>query len=491
MPSFTKTRMVYYDNQVNTLTRTNVNTAITLNTFDAKDHTQGYGVARLKGTTHNWSFIPINKYGLYMSANEFYYLFHSASKIIPKHMKVCLGHTVPIAKYPGTANTTQLSFNNTIYSLIYELSDLSNVNTEAEFASTDDFIDFRRTYDGAKYSNGHRNNLTKPDVIYKFPDYALALNSLPYTSTVKFAAGTAPGSTTIVPDQDVSLTRLEIAQEFIPEFLKDNNNVYVLYPGENQYEYEETIGTSDYVTIDCNAQQFNESQGVLDIRGGYHVNSDAAFKENDHLYQEIVPRVRYNGFLPDDDSAPNPNDLKIVGKRRLDQYYNQDTGCLSDRGPLKIFIKGNPILDESNNLVSHTFQALITWTLNVDIIPRIEPIPRNIIEGYCVLRKQLIRDAAVNTSKAVFSFTKPYPLRLQNQNFKGKPSKYNRLVLDPSVSTYTSSTIDDGTWEYNPVDFHRGSIKGNVIHEEENFNKVTPPASTITQNNANRLEPME
>lgn len=42
-------------------------------------------------------------------------------------------------------------------------------------------------------------------------------------------------------DEDAALTELEIAREYFLEFLKDNENVYALYPEENQYVFHKKI----------------------------------------------------------------------------------------------------------------------------------------------------------------------------------------------------------------------------------------------------------
>lgn len=491
MVKFMKTRMIYYDNNINSLNESNRENNITISTASVTNNSSGYAIARLPGNIHNWSIVPFNKYGLYLSENEMYYLYNSSSKLIPKHMKVNLGHCVPIAIYPGTTNTTQLSFNNTIYSLIYELHDLENVNTQNDFESTDVFTSFRQTYDGASYTDNSRNNLPKPDLIYKFPDYILPGNVNSELNTVKVASGSTqlPTSVAVPTNVDRALTRRQMAYEFLPEFLKDNNNVYVLYPGENQYEYSESIGPSDFVCINTMPQMFNEAQNITDIRGGYHMNSDTRFKGESHLYQEVVPRVRYDGFLPATNDDPNPNNINIDVKRRLDQYYNQDEGSLCDRGPTKIFIKGNPILDNANNLVSHTFQALITWTLEIDIVPRIEPIPRHLIEGFAILRKEYYRVAGNTTVTNKFSFSKPYPMKPQSLMLKSKPSHKNRLINSNNVNDagYSTSATDNGTWEYNPVQFQRGSGDTNTIIESENFNRTTMPSTATIAMDATPL----
>lgn len=493
MPEFIKTRMVYYDNQINELNSSNTTASITIDNPATASTTKGYGIARLKGTTHNWSLLPFNKYGLYLSANEMYYLFHASSKIIPRHMKVTLGHCVPIAKYPGTTNTTQLSFNNTIYSLIYELEDLENVTTQDEFPTILEFTNFRRTYDGASYLDNSRNNLPKADIIYKFPDYSISGNNIAISPlNIRASATTIPTSTTVPVDFDVSMTRQQLANEWIPEFLKDTSNVYVLYPGENQYEYETSIGESDFICIDTEVQQFNESQGTLDVRGGYHLNSNTLFKENNHLFQEVVPRVRYNGYLVATEAENNPNNDQFTSKRNLDQYFHQGTGALKDLGPRKIFIKGNPILDDGNSLVSHTFQALVTWTLQLDIVPRIEPIPRSLIEGFALLKKIYYRNDGASTITNAFAFSKPYPLRVQNQGFKSMPGAKNRLIANnrSDLATYSPSATDSGTWEYNCAQFMRGSAETNPIRETGNFNRTSMPAATST-NQTTTLEPMD
>lgn len=479
MPNFTKTRMVYYDNNINILNAANRDTNITISNTSTSNDSSGYGIARIKGSVHNWSTIPFNKYGLYLSINELYYLYNSSSKIIPKNIRVCLGHCVPIAKYPGTTNTTQLSFNNTIYSIIYELQDITNITTAEDFGTTD-FTNFRQTYDGASYSDNSRSSLPKNDLLYKFPDYITSDSKTSEGTTIKIAstATSLPTSTTLPESQDGALTRKQVAYQYTPEFLKDNNNVYVLYPGENQYEYDYNIGESDFVCIDTNSLMFNEASNLCDIRGGYHMNSDTKFKGEQHLYQEVCPRVRYNGFIVEGNQSNGDLHYDLNTKRYNDLYYNQDTGAIKDHGPPKLFIKGNPILDDSNNLVSHTFQALITWSIDLDVIPRIEPIPRSLQEGFVVLRHETYRTAGAATVEHKTSFTQPYPLKPQSQTFKNMPSARNRLIWhsDPNVATYSSSVSDNGTWEYNAADWHRGSGPTNLIKETENFNKTTMPS---------------
>lgn len=100
---------------------------------------------------------------------------------------------------------------------------------------------------------------------------------------------------------------------------------------------------------------FNESISTCDVRGPYHMNSDTKFKSDAHLYQEVVPRVRYDGFITEDNSDTNPNSANMDDKRKLDLYFYQDIAGLQDEGSYKIFIKGNPILDYSNILVSYTY----------------------------------------------------------------------------------------------------------------------------------------
>lgn len=86
--------------------------------------------------------------------------------------------------------------------------------------NTNDFIDFRRTYDGAKFSNNGRNNLSKPNSIWKFPDY---VNASTDETTQTIAMKINKGATALPnPSEiDTAMHRKNIAIEYIP----DVNNI--------------------------------------------------------------------------------------------------------------------------------------------------------------------------------------------------------------------------------------------------------------------------
>lgn len=103
---------------------------------------------------HNWFSVPLNYFGLYATQSEMYYLLNSASSFTPTNISVTIGQTIPTAKFVGTTTTIQLSFNNTIYSMIYENHDTENIMSEFEiFSSPNEFSIFRETSDGGRKDN--------------------------------------------------------------------------------------------------------------------------------------------------------------------------------------------------------------------------------------------------------------------------------------------------------------------------------------------------
>lgn len=214
---FSKTRIVYYDNQINKLVINKED--IKINEYDVAD-TSGYGVANLEGNVHNWNMIPTNYWGLYMSENEMYYAINSSSKIIPKSINVTCGHTIPIAKYPGAGTTTQLSFNNTIYSLIYELHDTEMVLGDQALITSDRKV-FFKTYDGGRADNLHRLSLGKPDLWYKFPKYYVknrALQDSDFNLRQAFVDNSITKSNNNLGQQEAILRDKDLAIEYLPEF---------------------------------------------------------------------------------------------------------------------------------------------------------------------------------------------------------------------------------------------------------------------------------
>lgn len=101
----------------------------------------------------------MNSYGLFLTMAELYSLYENFDSFIPTHLNIVIGHAVPLAKYPNTTGTTQLSFNNTIYSLICDLPANDMVTLNQNFATYEDAYYFYRTYDGTSFKDGTTSQL--------------------------------------------------------------------------------------------------------------------------------------------------------------------------------------------------------------------------------------------------------------------------------------------------------------------------------------------
>lgn len=84
MPTFSKTRIVYYLNRHNTVSSTNVSTLKSSTEFDNPANNNykilikpGSKQVTLtdEGIHHGWHSIPLNRYGLYVTMAEFQSLF--------------------------------------------------------------------------------------------------------------------------------------------------------------------------------------------------------------------------------------------------------------------------------------------------------------------------------------------------------------------------------------------------------------------------------
>lgn len=173
--NFSKTRVVYWDSGKSSITLpANADTLPTGVSFLTDNVALPYRLAKLVGqdattTTvgHQWHVIPYNAYGYYCTPAEINAVIENSNSFTPISCNYSIGHTIPLSR-TATASTTQLSFNNTIYSLITDLPANDHVTCEEPFdlASLNTFC---RTFDGAKYSDQTRNLLLIPDLYFKVP----------------------------------------------------------------------------------------------------------------------------------------------------------------------------------------------------------------------------------------------------------------------------------------------------------------------------------
>lgn len=146
------------------------------------------------------------------------------------------------------------------------------------------------------------------------------------------------------------------------------------------------------------------------------------------MYHLVEPQVTLDDFYDD------TNELSLKVTRAI--YYNSNTSAFGQFGLPEIWIKGNSIFDEGNNAITHWFEALITWALEIDMIPRIDPVPHQNIEGFAVQRKRRYRTRICFVYQTYF--TNPWPQKPQAPVFK---SKYHNNVKLTQEDLNTYGTI--------------------------------------------------
>lgn len=229
---FSKTRIAYYDN--------NPSTAVigSYTDFTIENPEPGtsypYLTVKFPSSLHNWSYVPVNAYGLYCSFAEIQSLVENNDSFIPEEIEITVGHTIPLAKYPSTSNSTQLSFNNTIYSLIGVEDD--NYIGIHSYLHDDEIDSLVRTFDGVDVSSataGTRTTLPKRDMYFRIPYHSL-LTSGDNTAPPVNQVIQMPNATTNGENQTLTVAeRLEYAQNigqlidsYIPELLQNNDKIY-------------------------------------------------------------------------------------------------------------------------------------------------------------------------------------------------------------------------------------------------------------------------
>lgn len=425
----------------------------------------GYRIGRVLGSAHGWHCIPVNILGLYLKPAVLSHLLYQCSKVIPRKISVSISHTIPTAKYPGSTNTTQLSFNNTIYSLIYELEDTDNVTNDDVFKSKADFLNFTGTFDGGKATDGTQNTLPQPDIFFKFP----WRNSVLIEQTTTCLVG---GSKQVTAgDEKTILNAYQVAEQFCPEFYTDSENMYVLYPGENQYNYTYDVSESDGVVIDFDNHPYNLPEDMQDLRGRKYLNSEAHFNTDNLAYNEVVPRIHYNAF-----DIRNTTNVK----KSNDVYTNQSPDGFNAKGPNVLWIKGNPILSDTNDLITHTFQGMITYAIELDVVPREMIIPRPLQWGWCVENMVQYQDTA-GKKQVQTTYTTPYP-RILNYPFFQNNRGMRNVYCGSNIRNLTSTDTANYKFEHSPEEFRSATAQTSAIRPCNQFTKVTMPPNKPPSN---------
>lgn len=518
MPHFCKTRICYWENEANNINAGNYAAKIQSNTTDTNDFTNLYKVCRVEGKDHNWHIVPTDIWGLYCSSAEFMSMMENFSSFTPVNIKVTIAHTIPLAKYAGSTNTTQLSFNNTIFSLTYILNDTDNVSTSTTFpASIDDAYDFFRTFDGSSFKDNTRALLPKVDIFYKVPNAVNEdntdgnqnqPNSLIYP--IKNTAGTTmPGNVIremagtgqtieFEPLRQAVIDNNNLKLAFYPDFLQDTGNVKALYPGENQDQFTYTCKNTTAATINCESLAFNQSYKSADERA-YGMNSNVFVDHRMLLNNRLFPRMRG----PQQHRATQGLDPTLK-----DQAYLNDVGFedFTIDGCPKWFLKGVPILDPDNSLVPHSFMGTIVWELECEGTPKPLSIPRTLRWGHLYPEVTQYIDTLsgttgqTGTSRVMQRYMNTWPKRpFNDSHMHGKLKVLRRRNLNaPNASTqfvYPPFPGNDAAAReaavLNADEFDPNLLRRNNNYEipTKTFIKVKPPGSASVYNLRSKRTP--
>lgn len=458
---FSKTRIFYYDNEPSQLKIFDTSDLV----IEVPNSSASYPFLSvgIPPEKHNWSTVPVNAYGLYCTFAELQSLVENNDSFCPEKIEITIGHTIPLAKYPSTANSTQLSFNNTIYSLICVNED--GYIGMASFVNDDEIAQIVRTFDGQSALDAKtRATLPKRHLWFRIPYTQLHVTDVdrPTDPAIDIPTTTTGQRATVLPDTfrlDYAQNIKQLIDSYIPELLQNNDNVFTLYPGENQFQKDFSNFTPEFATIDCSGPAFNETVWQLDTRFATLQNRDCTGREpNNVLSLPVLFQLKGNnndtiGYISSESGDP-----KIQFDKMIDIWFNRPGDkCYSPNMP-KIFIKGVPILDGSNNLVPHTFCCTVTWTLHVSTTPR----------------------SNMNTNRLQWRMTYPYLRAKYDQanqkiitdyihqgNFAKKPWRHNIFKRTPMMRFNNLSTAQQ------TKDFTRTNLKNLFKNSAGNIEKST------------------
>lgn len=413
--NFSKTRICYWNNALTNTSDAEPNINIITPETDAA--TSPYGVAEIVGSNFNWFHIPSNHYGLYCTTAEMQDLFASSRTITPISAKITIGHCIPLAQYPGSTNTLQLSFNNTIYSKTYHQHASARLTPTNDFETIGHAYNFFRTFDGHRYiaaigpANITRQELPRPNIrfIYPKPDYVNASQTTNnrangYAREITLVKGitddvTAADITAFLARTtdyssfrayqhstvDQPLLEADLANLYAPEFLQDDKNLKALYPGENIDEIEIKPKPSLTHTIMNGEQLLNQLWMNRDVRAIFS-NSNFTYNDAVYLYLNLWPQCKgpNSNWNKDANYNINENPLQYIceNNNNTTAYNIQNIGFVesfmrlltgfqykdqwNDAIP-HLWIKGNEVLDPAGALVNHTFQGTVNWYLTIEV----------------------------------------------------------------------------------------------------------------------------
>lgn len=501
MPTFSKTRILYYTNSNNNLVTNDIK-QLTVRSTDNNNANPNYNVVEIpylnsSNKGHGWYNIPMNSYGLYLTTAEMISLYENFDSFHPTNLKITIGHAVPLAKYPNSTGTTQLSFNNTIYSLICDLPANDMVTLDKNFTSYDEAYYFYRTLDGTSFKDGtSRQMLPTSNLLYKIPVPRINPTTAVYPQVgVIDATVLSPLTSAQRSTFNQALTEQELKLVFYPELLQDNRNIKALYPGENQDVFDFVDDNNPYAKISCTAPAFGECFQYQDLRNWYINYAMESYDEYTLLNLPVFPRIR--GPVTNNNMGFNTLNLEpeheIYAKLatefiQQDQFHN----TLGHK-----LIKGLPILDETGNIISHQFCVTITFELNIQGEPRKQYIPSPLKFQNCYLENLYYYSGLTATPTRAPIFRKRMPLKPFHEFVN---SKYRmRLAIEDQMTATTindfwkavPSTSTSTTWQTEeiPPNIFTQNVPGTI--KTNTFIKNLPAStllSGITTRNANNPE---
>lgn len=449
---------------------------------------------QIPGNLHNWHNVPLNQLGFYMTEAEMQCMVENFDEVSFKSVKCIISNVIPLAKYASTTNSTQLSFNNTIYSLLAQ--DRTNyVGVRNGMPDLQSLNVFSRTFDGVS-ANDAQERVSFPvhPITFKVPwpyaDTNDTFNDDNSKTTVPIDVNNIKPYATAnnIPKDinfdnvndldDMKLTFTNLIDCYIPEFLQNNEEVYILYPGENQYIYEWGPSNNKYNTIELHGPHFDELMNSSDIR--FQIMQNNNLRNPIHAFAMIEPfpqakgfdldypdifSSRDQGFIPSGvpTSTRNQSRLLELMQNLQELWFKRDyDDSFCDIMP-KLFIKGCPIVASDNNLVPHEFLCLTTWELQIEGKDRLRMHSNRLqwAMTYHHVEKYINQLDVASTAKNKFSY--------RNMYTKGFPKKPTLLSRRCNAKLKMLTTHEDTALEAESISQDVGRNNNKLLIDPYNY----------------------
>lgn len=499
--NFSKTRIVYWTGVEDQLIYPDTFNALPAGVTKVfGDRNFNYNVYAINGNVHNWHTVPMNYYGLYCTDQEMLMMYQNNSEIKPLNMKCTIGHSIPL-NTTTTGTITNLSFNNTIYSLIHDLpaNDWITIKPWGKDATQSYLETFFNTFDGGRRDDGTQLLLPRQDILFKVPftddndkqpitTQSLATGDITITAAQQ-AAITAPLLAGYQLNRNIYLTQNNLVNMYLPEILQCNTKTKALYPGENQDFMDLNIKDNGYATINTSSIRVNEFFSNKDDRN-WGLNMNTPWEGL--TYMNVCPLI--NGTQKPQVTMTNTNVYDIITP-----YLESDVGSTTQSVeafqarffrelirhrhnvkedtlynsllPHKL-VKCLPIVDNTDTNIAHTVCATITWELTLEVKEEIMHIVNPYISSVAFKDRVMFNNADATTgaiSKNIQEYyTRRWPYKplahdvqkVRNRNYyKNRPTTVTDNIalgrdkfVPEAVTTVTGDTIpiqeqvSDGAW---------------------------------------------